>query len=89
MTPIDRERVCLVSGADEIRLRSYIGHSIYAQLHGFDFRLECGMAPGVKNKFFYKTSILRRVLAKYDWVVWLDDDVFITDFASDSLASLI
>jgi len=34
---IVRPRACLVSGADEIRLRSYVNHAIYARTHGLDF----------------------------------------------------
>ena len=79
----------MVSGADEIRLRSYVNHSIYARLHDLDYRLECGLAEGVHTKFFYKTSIIRRVLPRYDWIVWLDDDTFITDFSSDGFRTLI
>ena len=81
--------ICLVSGADEIRLRSYVNHAIYARLHDLDYRLECGLDEGVKTKFFYKTSIIRRVLPRYDWVVWLDDDTFVTDFESDNFRRLI
>lgn len=58
---IKRPRACLVSGADEIRLRSYVNHAIYARTHGLDYRLECGLDRGITNKFFYKTSIIRRV----------------------------
>jgi hypothetical protein len=81
--------ICLVSGADEIRLRSYINHSIYARLFDLDYRLECGLDEGVKTKFFYKTSIIKRVLPRYDWVVWLDDDAYITDFSRDNFRRLI
>lgn len=80
---------CIVSGADEIRLRSYVNHSIYAQMHGLDYRLECGIAEGVRNKFFYKTSIIARVLPRYDWIVWMDDDTFVTDFSRDTFRELI
>lgn len=81
--------ICLVSGGDEIRLRSYVNHSIYAQLHGLDYRLECGIAEGIDNKFFYKTSAIRRVLPRYDWVVWIDDDCYVTDFEADNIRTLI
>lgn len=81
--------ICLVSGADEIRSRSYINHTIYSQLHHLDYRLECGLSEGISNKFFYKTSIMLRVLPRYEWIVWLDDDVYITDFASDSIRNLV
>ena len=82
---IVRPRACLVSGADEIRLRSYINHAIYARTHGLDYRLECGLDRGIANKFFYKTSIIRRVLPQYEWIIWIDDDAYFTDFERDNL----
>ncbi|GAB3018503.1 hypothetical protein GCM10011376_00460 [Nocardioides flavus (ex Wang et al. 2016)] len=85
----DGADICLVSGGDEIRLRSYVNHAVYARLHELDYRLECGVDEGIGTKFFYKTSILARVLPRYDWVVWLDDDAFITDFDRDGFRQLI
>lgn len=81
--------ICLVSGADEIRLRSYINHSIFAQLHGLDYRLECAVSERVESKWFYKTRTIERVLPRYDWVAWIDDDAFITDFSRDNFTALI
>lgn len=80
---------CIVSGADEIRLRSYIGHTVYARLYGLDYRLETGLSRGVENKFFYKMAMVEHVLDRYDWIVWLDDDCFITDFTRDTFRELI
>lgn len=82
-------RICIVSGADQIRSRSYINHAIYARLHGMDFRLECGVGENISNKFFYKTSIISRVLPLYDWIVWMDDDTYFTDFTRDNLRRFI
>lgn len=81
--------VCIVSGADEIRLRSYIGHTIYARLHGADYRLETGLSRGVANKFFYKMAMVEHVLPRYEWIVWLDDDCFITDFERNTFMDII
>ncbi len=78
-----------MSGADQIRSRSYVNHGIYARLHGLDYRLECSLPEGVSNKFFYKTEIMAHVLPKYDWIVWFDDDIYVTDFSRDVLRELI
>lgn len=80
---------CLVSGGDEIRLRSYVNHVIYARLHDLDYRLECGITPDITNKFHYKTSIIRRLLQFYDWLIWIDDDAFFTDFTRDNLNAFV
>ena len=85
----DHPRICLTSGGDEIRLRSYVNHAIYAREHGMDFRLETGIDPEIRSKFDYKVSILRRLLPMYDWLVWLDDDAFVTDFAATNIQDLI
>lgn len=81
--------VCIVSGADYVALHSYINHSVYAREFGFDFRFEAGVAEAVDNVFFFKTAAIERVIARYDWVVWLDDDTFITDFSRDRIRELI
>lgn len=54
-----------------------------------DYRLECGLDRGIVNKFFYKTSIIRRVLPHYEWIIWIDDDAFFTDFERDNLNEFI
>lgn len=82
-------RICLVSGADQIRSRSYVNQAVYSRLYGLDYRLECSLPEGIRNKFFYKTDIMAHVLPKYDWIVWLDDDIYITDFSRDALRDLI
>lgn len=62
-----------------------INHYIYAREHGLDYRLECGLDDDIRTKFDYKTSIIRRILPYYDWVVWVDDDVYFTDFAANDI----
>lgn len=85
----DLPRICITSGGDEIRLRSYLNHAIYAREHGMDFRLETGIDPEISSKFDYKVSILRRLLPMYDWLVWMDDDTFFTDFEATHIQDLI
>lgn len=84
-----RSRVGIASGGDLIRFRSYVNHSIYAREHGLDYRLECGVDPQIHNKYHYKISIIRRLLPKYDWLMWIDDDAFFTDFSRDGVMDLI
>ena len=88
-SPREQPKWTIVSGGDEIRLRSYVNHRIYAHEHGFDYRLECGVDEGIKNKFYYKMSIIRRVLPLYEWIVWIDDDAYFTDFAATNLTDFI
>lgn len=81
-------RICIVSGGDEIRSRAYVNHAVYAREYGLDYRLECGLAEDVNNAFFFKTAIQRRILPLYDWIVWLDDDAWITDFSRERFRCL-
>lgn len=78
-----------MSGGDVIRFRSYVNHSVYARHHGIDYRLECGVDPLIFNKFHYKISIVRRLLANYEWLMWIDDDAYFTDFERDGVIDLI
>lgn len=82
-------RIGLASGGDELRLRSYINHAIYAREHGFDYRVETGIDTAITTRYDYKLAIIRRLLPHYDWLVWIDDDAYFTDFASDGLRVLI
>ncbi|MCG7422653.1 hypothetical protein MHY29_07430 [Micrococcus sp. ACRRV] len=84
-TPI----IGIVSGGDEIRLRSYINHAIYAREHGLDYRVETGIDPHIVTKFDYKVSIIRRLLPHYEWLVWMDDDAFFTDFDATNITELV
>lgn len=86
---VNNRDVCIVSGADFVAIHSYVNHSVYAREFGYDFRFEAGVAEAVENVFFFKTAAIERVIERYDWVVWLDDDTFVTDFSVDRIGNLI
>lgn len=81
--------ICIVSGGDEIRSRAYVNQAIYAREWDLDYRLEIAVAPGVSDVFFYKTAIVRRIAPLYDWILWVDDDVYFTDFGRDGVRELV
>lgn len=83
------KKVTIVSGGDEIRLRSYVNHKIFSLEHRFDYRLEIGLGEEIKSKFDYKFNCILNVLKYTDWLVWVDDDVYFTDFSSENIESLI
>lgn len=80
---------CVTSGGDEIRLRSYVNHYIWAHENGVDYRLDLGLAPGLRLPYDAKYAIIRRALLDHDWVMWVDDDVFFTRWSAGSVASMI
>lgn len=80
---------CLTSGGDGIRLRSYLNHYIWAQENGIEYRLEIGLQPGRTSPYDAKYPILRRGLARFDWVMWVDDDVYFTRWSAEGVQRLI
>lgn len=87
--PSDNLSICIVSGGDEVRSRSYVNQAIYAREFNLDYRLEVAVAPGVNNPYFYKSTIVRRMVPLYDWILWIDDDVYFTDFERDGVRELV
>lgn len=83
------EDVALTSGGDEIRTRAYVNHRIHAAEAGFDYRLEIGLCEGAQTPYHYKFAVLEHVVPRYAWTVWLDDDVYFTDWEPGSLLRLI
>lgn len=81
--------ITLLSGGDQLRLRSAVNHRIYAAMHGFDYRIEGGPFSGLLNRFYFKLEAVKQALVASDWVIWLDDDAFVTDFEQNTFTDLI
>jgi len=73
-------KICIVTGATYRRFKSHRNHEIYAKKHSYDLRVDYGIYPNLKNVTFFKVSAIAAALPHYDWIFWLDDDAFITDF---------
>jgi hypothetical protein len=73
-------QICIVSGTTNRRFRSDINHRIYADLHGYDYVFDTGPVSTLQNAYFLKIQAMQRVLHQYDWVFWIDDDAFFTNF---------
>lgn len=86
---VDPASVCLTSGGDDIRYRSYVNHRIWAAEAGTDYRLEIGLGPGLHSPYDHKYAVIRTVLPRYLWTVWLDDDVYFTDWNPTRVLDLI
>lgn len=86
---IDPSRVCVASGGDEVRWRSYVNHTVFAREHRFTHHIGIGLAPGIETVYYYKLELIREILPHFDWVLYLDDDVYVTDFGSSSIEDLI
>ena len=66
----------LVSGGRPIRYRSSLNHELYARRHGRTYHFDCNAYSGLQTPHFHKLAAVRRVLARHDWVLWMDDDSF-------------
>ena len=82
-------RVCVASGGDEVRYRSYVNHKVFAGLPGFTHHIGIGLAPGIDTVYYYKFELVREILPHFDWVLYLDDDVYVTDLKSPAVEELI
>ena len=81
--------VCVVSGGERVRFASHINHAIYARENGYDYRLQIGLTERAQNGYFLKLAVLERLLPFYDWILWIDDDAFFTDFDGEAIRRLI
>lgn len=82
--------LCIVSGADRVRYRSHVNHAAYAQSFGFDYRFDFGVAEvPLGSHFDIKLRALQRLLPHYEWVLWIDDDVYFTDFRAGALTEIL
>lgn len=80
--------VAIVSGCTRLRYDSYVGHQLYARRHGLDCHLELVAFTGVDG-YWHKVAALQSHLGDHEWVVWFDDDAFITDLESTFVVDAI
>lgn len=85
----EASRLCVTSGGDEVRYRSYVNHTVFARVHGFTHHIGVGLAPGIQTVYYYKFELIREILPHFEWVLYVDDDVYITDIASRSIEELV
>lgn len=82
--------VCIVSGANRVRYRSHVNHRVFADVNGCDYRFDFGVnLGGLRSHFDIKLRALQRLLPMYEWLLWVDDDVWFTDFRPETFASLL
>ncbi len=88
-------RVVVLSGGDNVRFNSYINHAVYSEMHNFEYVF--GIQISNSSKAFNdrafttlrKIDSIRRYLSSCDFLLWLDDDVYITDLHSTVVEDLI
>jgi hypothetical protein len=75
--------LCIISGCDSIRFPSHINHRIFAETRGVAYRWSLFETKSDESPFFHKLRTARDALGEFEWVFWLDDDAFFTDFGWD------
>lgn len=84
-----RDRIVVVSGGSAVRYLTHLNHAVFAEENGFSHRLELSIAPDVPSPYWYKFLAIRNVLKDFDWVLWMDDDAYFTDWHSDDVAMMV
>ena len=73
------QRICILSSCNHIRTLAHINHSYYAEQHGYVYVFD--ISP-VAEEYFCQSKIKRilNFLPHFDYVFWIDDDAFFTNF---------
>jgi hypothetical protein len=72
----------ILSASSRIRTAAPLNHRLYADRVGLPYLFD--HAPSTVGRIYlHKLDALRRVLPRAEWVFWIDDDAFFTDFRID------
>ena len=73
----------IVSGSSRVRTAAPLNHALYAGSVGIPYFFD--VAPTrVDRIYFHKLEVIRAYLPLAEWLFWIDDDAFFTDFAADA-----
>ena len=70
-----------------VRFGSQVNHQTYADQHGYHYVYN-GAPPRRARSFFTKIETILRYQPLFDWVFWIDDDAYFTDFRAPLSALL-
>jgi hypothetical protein len=62
------------------RFNSHVNHSLYSELHGY-YYVDASYPGRDRRPHFRKLEVLERYLDLFDWLFWIDDDAYFTDFS--------
>ena len=72
----------IVSGSSRVRTAAPLNHALYAGSIGVPYFFD--VAPTrVDRIYFHKLEVIRAYLPLAEWLFWIDDDAFFTDFRVD------
>lgn len=66
--------IAVVSGTSRLRYATHVNHAAYCQRHAYDYHFDITPKANLQKLFFHKVPAIKKYLAFYDWVFWIDDD---------------
>ena len=73
-----KPRIGIISYCDKVRTFATINHQFYADLHNYTYIYD--IAPTKNGVFKNKVEKILKFLDLFDWVFWIDDDAFFTQY---------
>ena len=72
--------LCIISGYfPGRRFASIVNHEGYAMHHGYRY-IDASFRGWKRNRYFRKLEMILRYLPRFEWIFWLDDDAYFTNF---------
>lgn len=62
------------------RFTSYVNHKAYADTWGYHYIFN-STPEHETRKYFHKVETILRYIDLFDWIFWIDDDAYFTDFS--------
>lgn len=72
-------KIGIISYCDKIRTYASVNHQYYADRHGYTYIYD--IAPTHQEVFKNKVEKLLKLIDLFDYVFWIDDDAFFTNFS--------
>ncbi len=62
------------------RFNSHVNHAAYCHAHGY-YYIDASQPGFDRRRFFRKIEVISQYLDLFDWLFWIDDDAYFTDFS--------
>lgn len=79
---IDKDKFIIVSGADKNRFDAETNHKNYCLHHSFNYKFN--YKDNLPIPYFIKCYTILEAFENYEYVLWVDDDVFFLDHSWDA-----
>lgn len=83
---LDLPRLKIISGCDNLRFKSFVNHQIFAQTRGAEYSWKFNVIANGENPYVRKIDLIEREIGSSDWLFWIDDDAYFTDFSWDIMS---